>query len=288
MNLNQFFRSTKTRVLLCVLALLTGILLYSLKQGVRTDFLRRGMQTAVHPVRQFSAAISGNVRDKLDTYFEAKAYKEDNARLREQIAILNDKLIGYDDAVAERDALRDQLAIKEKHNDFVLSEPCKAILPVTNDIAGSFLIDQGEEDGITLNAPVLCSQGLIGVVTELSGHYATVTTLISPELSIGAAVLEADESGIIEGTLRFAAEGKTKLIYLSEDTKVKERDLVVTSSTTGLLPYGLPIGNVTEVGIEENGLASYAVIEPSVDLSQLNTVTVLLDFGGKGESADET
>ena len=41
MNLNQFFRSAKFRVLLCVLALLTGILLYSLKQGVRTDFLRR-------------------------------------------------------------------------------------------------------------------------------------------------------------------------------------------------------------------------------------------------------
>lgn len=287
MNLNQFFRSAKFRVLLCVLALLTGILLYSLKQGAHTDLLTRGLRSAVKPVQQFSSAISGNVSEKLDTYFEAKAYKEENARLREQIAVLNEELIGYDDAVAERDALRDQLGIKEKHKDFVLSEPCKVIMPVTNDLAGSFLITYGEEDGITLHAPVICSAGLIGMVTELSAHYATVTTILSPELSVGAAVIEAGESGIVEGTLKYAADGKTKLIYLDEYTKVKEHDLVVTASTAGVLPYGLPIGNVTEVGIEDNGLAAYAVIAPSVDIASLETVTVLLDFEGKGESFDE-
>ena len=287
MNLNQFFRSAKFRVLLCVLALLTGILLYSLKQGAHTDLLTRGLRSAVKPVQQFSSAISGNVSDKLDTYFEAKAYKEENARLREQIAVLNEELIGYDDAVAERDALRDQLGIKEKHKDYVLSEPCKVIMPVTNDLAGSFLITYGEKDGITLHAPVICSAGLIGMVTELSAHYATVTTILSPELSVGAAVIEAGESGIVEGTLKYAADGKTKLIYLDEYTKVKEHDLVVTASTAGVLPYGLPIGNVTEVGIEDNGLAAYAVIAPSVDIASLETVTVLLDFEGKGESFDE-
>ncbi len=287
MNLNSFFRSAKFRVLLCVLALLVGILLYSLKQGAYTDLLTRGLQTAIHPVRKLSAAISGNVSEKLDTYFEAKAYKEENARLREQIAVLNAELIGYDDAAAELEALRDQLKIKEKNSDFVLSEPCKVMLPVTNDLYGSFLIDQGEEDGITLNSPVICSQGLVGVITELSGHYATVTTILSSELSIGACVLEADESGIIEGTLRYASQQHTKLIYLDTDTRVKETNLVITASTTGLFPYGLPIGNVIEVGMEDSGLAKYAVVAPSVDLTSLETVTVLLDFDGKGESFGE-
>ena len=287
MNLNSFFRSAKFRVLLCILALLTGILLYSLKQGAHTDLLTRGLQSAVNPVRKFSAAISGQVSDRLDTYFEAKAYKQDNARLREQIAVLNEELIGYDDAVAELEALRDQLGIKEKHSDFVLSEPCKVIMPVTNNLYGSFIIDRGEEDGITLNAPVICSQGLIGVITELSWHYATVTTILSPELSVGAEVLEAGENGIIEGTVRYAADGNTKLMYLDTDTQVKEMNLVVTASTTGLFPYGLPIGNVLAVGIEDSGLAKYAVIAPSVDLASLETVTVLLDFEGKGESFDE-
>lgn len=287
MNLNSFFRSTKFRVLLCVLALLTGVLLYSIKRGAHTDLLTRAMQSALNPVRQFSAAISDSVRERLDTYYEAKAYKDENARLREQLAIRNQELIGYDDAVAELAALRDQLKIKEKHDDYVLSEPCKVIMPVTNDLYGSFFIDRGEADGISLNDPVICSYGLVGAVTEISEHYATVTTIFSPELSVGVTVVETNENGILEGTPRYAAQQQTKLIYLDEKNKVRPHHLVVTAGSTGLFPYGIPVGSVVETGMEESGLTAYAVIEPAADLTTLESVTVLLDFAGKGEIAHE-
>ena len=168
MNLSAFFRSTRFRVLLCVLALLTGVLVYSAKQGAHTDALTRTFQFLTQPVRSLSAAVSDDVNEKLDTYFKSKAYREENARLREQIAKLNEQLIGYEDAVRERDALRDQLKIKEKNNGFVLSEPCHVLASHTNDITGSFLIDQGEEDGLLLNAPVISPDGLVGVITSLS------------------------------------------------------------------------------------------------------------------------
>ncbi len=287
MNLNAFFRSTKFRVLLCVLALLTGIMLYSIRSGSHTDRLSQVLQAVTSPFRRAASAIHGEVNERLDTYYEAKAYREENARLREQNAILNQQLIGYDDAIHERDALRDQLAIKEKHEDFVLSEPCKVLMPLTNDLTGGFQIDMGEEDGLTLNAPVICSAGLVGVITELSPHYATVTTILSPELSVGAVVLETGDSGIIEGDLKYAADGQVKMIYLDEDSTVKPHDLVITAGTSGLFPYGLPIGNVTETGIETTSLAQYAVVQPTAALSELDTVTVLLDFKGKGESVGE-
>ncbi|MBR6107668.1 MAG: rod shape-determining protein MreC [Oscillospiraceae bacterium] len=287
MNLNAFFRSAKFRVLLCVLALLTGVMLYSIRSGAQTDRLTRLLHAVTAPFRHAASAIQGEVDERLDTYYEAKAYREENARLREQNAILNQQLIGYEEAVRERDALRDQLAIKEKYEDFVTSEPCKVLMPLTNDMTGSFQINMGEEDGITLNAPVICSAGLVGVITELSPHYATVTTVLSPELSVGAVVLETGDSGIIEGDLKYAADGRTKMIYLDEDSTVKAHDLVITAGTTGLFPYGLVIGNVTETGIESTSLAQYAVVQPAVELSELDTVTVLLDFKGKGESFGE-
>ena len=134
MNLNAFFRSAKFRVLLCLLALLTGIMLYSLKSGAHTDYLTRMMQSISAPARKASSAISGNVSEHLDTYFESKAYRDENARLRREIASLNEQLIGYDDAIEELNALRDQLGIKQKHRDYVLSEPCKVLMPVANDL----------------------------------------------------------------------------------------------------------------------------------------------------------
>lgn len=287
MNLNAFFRSAKFRVLLCILALLTGVMLYSLKSGAHTDYLTRALQGLTAPARRASAAISGSVSEKLDTYFEAKAYRDENARLREEIASLNSQLIGYDDAMAELEALRDQLKIQEKFDGFVQSEPCKVLMPAANDMTRSFLIDQGENDGITLNSPVICSDGLIGVVTELSPSYATVTTVLSPELSIGAVVLQTGDSGIVEGDLRYAASDRIRMMYLDENSSAKEGDLVMTAGTTGLFPYGLPVGNITEVGIEDSGLARYAVLAPSVDIAALESVTVLLDFEGKGETFGE-
>lgn len=287
MNLNAFFRSTKFRVLLCVLGLLTGVMLYSLRGGSHTDRITRVLQGVTSPVRRISAAVSGDVNEKLDTYFESKAYRDENARLRSEIARLNEQLIGYDDAMQELEALRDQLDIKKKNKGFVLSEPCKVLMPVANDMARSFIIDQGENDGITLNSPVICGDGLIGVVTEVSPGYATVTTLLSPELSIGAVVLRTGDSGIVEGDLRLAVDDRTKMMYLDENSTAKEGDLVLTAGTTGLFPYGLPIGNITETGIEDSGLARYAMLAPSVDISALETVTVLLDFKGKGDSFGE-
>ncbi len=283
MRFREFLRSKTFRVMLCVVALLTGVMLYSIKQGGKTDLLTEALQTITYPVRRFSAGISGSVNQKLDTYYNAKAYREENAMLREQITDLNEKLIGYDAAVAELEALREQLQIKEANTDFVMSRPATVLLPLANDLAEGFLINLGTEDGVTLNAPVICHEGLVGVITEVSSHYATVTTILSDEISVGALVPESGDSGIIEGNLRFAANGETKLIYLDKQHSVSEGDLVITAGATGLFPYGLQIGNVTETGMEETGLTAYAAIKPSVDFSTLSSVTVLLDFEGKGE-----
>lgn len=284
MQFRDFLRSTTFRVLLCVVALLTGVMLYSIKQGGHTDLLTTALQTITYPVRQFSAGISAQVNEKLDTYYNAKAYREENALLREQIAILNKQLIGYDDAIAELEALREQLGIREEHDDFVMSKPATVLLPLANDLSDGFLINIGEEDGVLLNAPVICNEGLVGVITEVSPHYATVTTILSDELSVGALVLETGDSGIIEGNPRYAADHRTKMIYLDENNAIQQGDLVITTGKTGLFPYGLPIGNVAEIGMEDTGLTAYAVIAPSVDFSTLDSVSVLLDFEGKGEN----
>lgn len=284
MRFREFFRSKPFRVMLCIVALLTGVMLYSIKQGGKTDLLTDALQTITYPVRRFSAGISNSVDQKLDTYYNAKAYREENAMLRQQITDLNEKLIGYDDAVAELEALRAQLQIQEENSDFVMSRPATVLLPLTNDLSDGFLIHLGTEDGVTLNAPVICSQGLVGIITEVSSHYATVTTILSDTVSVGALVPQSNDSGIIEGNLHLAADGNTKLIYLNEQHNVTLGDLVITAGETGLFPYGLQIGNVTEIGMEETGLTAYAVVKPSVDFSTLTSVTVLLDFEGKGES----
>ena len=78
------------------------------------------------------------------------------------------------------------------------------------------------------------------------------------------------------------------MIHIDKNSKrVKNGDLVVTSSTSGIFPSGYLIGTIKNIENSESGLTKNAVIEPSVDFSKLTTVMVIRDFDGKGET-DET
>ena len=76
-------------------------------------------------------------------------------------------------------------------------------------------------------------------------------------------------------------------MYLDQKSAAEAGNLVITAGTSGLFPYGLAVGTVTETGLEDTGLTRYAMLAPSVDFTALESVTVLLDFEGKGESFDE-
>lgn len=72
---------------------------------------------------------------------------------------------------------------------------------MTNDPYGTFVIDRGSNDGIKLYDPVVTSEGLVGVIVEVANSYATVRTLLHPDLSIGGLCVESRDTGIIEGAL---------------------------------------------------------------------------------------
>ena len=101
MDLQAFFKSAKFRVLLCILALLCGVMLYSLKAGAHTDIFTRLLRGAAEPVQRFSASITAETNRQLDLHYKSKAYRDENAQLRAEIERLHEQLIGYDDAQQE-------------------------------------------------------------------------------------------------------------------------------------------------------------------------------------------
>ncbi len=284
--MGDFFRSVKFKVILCILALLLGVMLYSVTQGGDTPLGSEALGKVFKPVRQFSNRISGKVEHGLDTLTNAQEYYEENESLRAKIGELNSQLVEYEDTKTELAELRKFVGIKEEHADFTLSPPCEIISYVTNDPYGAFVIDRGTDDGISVNDPVITAEGLVGVITEAADSYATVTTLLSPDLSIGAVTNSSKESGIVEGTLKLSVDGRTKMIYIDKENKLQKEELVITAGGSGLFPKGCVIGNIEEIGMEESGLSAYAVVQPAVQLDKISNVIVLLDFDGKGENYD--
>lgn len=276
--MNQFFKSVKFKVIVCIAAFFMGIALYSVTRDGKTSEGSQLVGTVLNPVKKFSNIISDKVSLVIDLFVNSEDYVNENQKLREKISELNNRLIDYEDMKSEVEDLRKFIGIKEENKDFDLSPPCTIISRMANDPYGTFVIDKGSKDGIALYDPVVTSEGLVGVITEVAKTYSTVRTILSPELSVGGLCVESRDTGIVEGSLMYAADGKCKMIYLSKDNKIKEGDLIITSGNSGQFPQGYVIGNVTETGIEESGLTAYAVIEPAVNPNKINNVMVITDF----------
>ena len=276
--MNQFFKSFKFKVIVCITAFFLGIGLYSVTKNGKTPEGSQLIGTVLNPVKRFSNVISDKVSLVIDLFVNSEEYVEENRKLREQIADLNNRLIDYEDIKSENEDLRKFIGIKEENEDFVLSPPCTVISRMTNDPYGTFVIDRGSNDGIKLYDPVVTSEGLVGVIVEVANSYATVRTLLHPDLSIGGLCVESRDTGIIEGSLTYASSGKCKMIYLDKNNKIKKGDLIITSGNSGQFPQGYVIGNVTDTGLEESGLTAYAIIEPAVNPNKINNVMVITDF----------
>lgn len=276
--MNGFFKSVKFKVVVCIAAFFLGIGLYSVAKGGNTSGSSEFIGSFLNPMKKFSNVISDKVSLVIDLFTDAEVYVQENQLLRQEIAELNKRLIEYEDMKSEVEDLRKFIGIKEENEDFILSPPCTIISRTANDPYGTFVIDKGTDDGIKLYDPVVTSEGLVGVIVKVADTYSTVRTILSPELSIGGLCVESRDTGIIEGSLKYAADGKCKMIYLEKNNKIKKGDLIITSGNSGQFPQGYVIGNVTETGIEDSGLTAYAVIEPAVNPHEISNVMVIIDF----------
>ena len=282
--MRDFFRSIKFKLILCIIAMTIGIMLYSLSQSGYSVGGSKVVNTIATPFRYASAAVYEGLDRCASHLFSSKKYYNETLELQDEINRLRNELVDYENTKAELDELRKFIGIKESHSDFVLSPPCKVLSYTANDPFGSFMIDKGSNDGISVGDPVVTSAGLVGAVTEISEKYCTVRTILSPELSVGIKVQKRGDTGILEGDIKYAADNLTQIIYLTKDSGIKSGDTIITTGTSGLFPAGYLVGTVTETGAADSGLSYYAVVKPFADIKKLSSVMVVTSFEGKGET----
>ena len=139
--MGKFFKSAKFRIILCIVALLIGIMLFAVTQKGYTLPETGVVGTILNPVRKVSNSISYQVERGLRVFTDKKAYQEENESLKKQVAALQNQLVDYDKTKQELEDLQGFLEIKQQHTEDQYSEPCDINGYVTNDPFGSFYID---------------------------------------------------------------------------------------------------------------------------------------------------
>lgn len=284
--MRDFFYSKKFKVIICVMALLIGITLYTVKES-SSDPGNSVIAKVLAPVQKLATSIKNGVEESLSVITNAKQYYEDNKQLRAQLDELYVQIIDYEKLKNENEQLRKVIGLKEDFPDYEFSPPCQIISKTANDPFGSFIIDKGTTDGVSVYDPVITDTGLVGIVTKASTTYSRVTTIFSPDVPVGAYCIRNDTTGIVECDAELAAEGVCRMKYIEKDSDLKKGDIIVTSGNSGLFPKDRVIGIVEEIYIEESGLSKTAVIKPVADIKNIQSVFVITSFNGQGENYEE-
>lgn len=285
--MKEFFHSVRFKIILCIAALLLGLMTYVAVAAGTQTLPEQVINTVTYPFVTAANAISNGVNGFIDKLVNADTYKSQNDELRELVTQMYERTADYEELQKENEQLRQMLELKQKHKDFKFSEPCSIIARNANDIYGGFTINHGSSSGISLNDPIITSVGLIGRVTEIAPNYARVSTILSPQVNVGVYTMRTKTTGVLENDISAADQKQCLMSNILKDADITPGDVIVTSGQSGLFPEGLIVGTVKEVYDDPNGLSKHALIEPSEDCFSITSVYAVVDFDGKGLSFDD-
>lgn len=201
--------------------------------------------------------------------------KKDNRRLEQENAALRGKQISAEQAIKENNELRKLLGLHS-----LLEVNSVNGLVVSRD-PGNFdptlTIDKGSESGITVDMPVIASEGIVGKVIEVWDGGSKIQVLTDPQFSVG---VQTPGHGVLAPATTGVASGQVGshdlAVVFDAGTKVVKGDAIVTSPQSTLFPPGLPVGTISSVTVQPGGTGVDATITPYVHLGGLQYVTVLL------------
>jgi len=281
--MRNFFKSTSFKILLAALVVLLACLIAGVTLAGGTSPLTSAVTTVFAPLQRGCAYIAEQFQDFRGGFVSADSYKDRVEELEQQVAEYQSKLVDYEKLQKQVESYEKFLGVKEKNPDFQFAVGT-VIGRDAADAFGSFVLNCGSSDGVSVGDPVISGEYLIGLVCEVTPTTCTVLSVCDPKVNAAAYEIRTGEAGYTETTAKLGVQGKLKLTGLSRSTAVASGGIVCTSGVGGVYPRGLIIGTVTAVEKEAGDISYYAEIQPEIDLSEVQDAFVITDFEGKGDA----
>ncbi len=283
--MKEIFKGRSFKILIAVLLVLLGIMMYAASRSTEQGFAASLASYITRPIQKLSSLFSSGIGGLSDQFEDIDAVRAENELLEKKCRELMAQMVDYESIKAENEELRAISGISERNKDYKF-EMATVISRDATDTFNTFIIDRGENHGVSLYDPVITADGLVGYVSQIGPISAKVTTIISSASSVGAVDSSTRDGGVLVGDLELAAQGYAKLSYLARDCDVTIGDVIVTSGLGGIFPKNLIVGEVVEIKPEAQDISLYAIIKPAADIEGCTTVFVITDFDGQGAVVD--
>ncbi len=235
------------------------------------DYHRASFFTSANFVSgSFNKALSG-VNKYFDLVDANEALVEQNNRLLAENELLMRQLRGVTDSVA---LVRiDSIAHFDQPN--YLFYKAHVIQSSTNKARNMLTLDVGSNDGIQQDMAVFNSDGVIGLVSSVSSHYALVLPIINTSSHLSVKNKRSNHRGQLlwDGL----SVRNAKVSDIPEHAEIEIGDTIVTSGASSFFPEGIPVGYVSSIEPDRNGGFYNIEIDLAVDFNSIYAVQLLKD-----------
>lgn len=279
-TLKRKFWSTKVKTIL-ILALILAVLATVIGAVVSgTPFFSNVVGTILSPIRSGIAAIDRQAEQYYNYLFSYESLQARNAELEKRILEMQEDVRNAAALQRENEQLRLLLDLVDKHEDYSLVSAYIISWNASN-YRSAFTIGKGTNSGLEAGMCAITENGqVIGLVTEVGANWATITTVQDSSLEISASIASSGYTGVVQGTYLADGSSVLRMNYLPTDAILKNHDQVVTTGST-LYPRGLLLGYLTNVGLDETGVAKYATLEASCDFAGLEQIFIITEFSNQ-------
>ena len=192
-------------------------------------------QTQLNKLSLFVSGIFHQSGSAISNYFFLKQKVdrlfEENNRLKKS------ELMRYEDKI---------LSGKASQVDFPFEVKKARVIKNSYHLARNYLvINKGSSDGISPDMGVINSNGIVGIVNQVTTNYASVISILNNELRINARF----KNKTSYGTLRWTGVSPVEM-FLDDVVSmypVAVGDTIVSGGMSAYYPLGIPIGEVIDV-----------------------------------------
>jgi len=262
---------TRTFLAVILILLAAGILLLS-EGGI----LQPAQDLILRPITSIQGWVSvrySAIRDLLTSPSNLAELRAQNAELEVEVAQLQQEIIGLQEQVAETQILSSLLnyARSQLENRYMAAN----IIGVdTSPFIRSVWMDRGSDKGIKQGMPIVTERGLVGRVAEVFANGSRIQLITDPEIVVNVRL----QSSRADGALAPQLSGEVWVDLIDQDAVIAAGELVLTSGLGGGYPSDIPVGEVISVRKRDYELFQQVVIQPSVEIDNLEIVLIITNF----------
>ena len=255
------------------LAILTGII----SSMFGAAWPSRVVRTVITPIRSAISAVSRQVERYYNFQFSYESLEARNDYLQKRLTQMEDDVRTADALERENKRLRELCNLRDEHADYIFDD-AYIVSWDSSSWKNAFTIAKGTGDGLAEGMAVVTEYGqVVGLITEIGSNWATVTTVLDNSLEISACVASSGNTGVVQGAYTYGYPNKLRLNYLPAETILRNNDQVVTTGSS-LYPKGLILGYIEDAGMDETGVAKYAIVQPAADFDTLEQVFIVTNY----------